>query len=91
MKYNEYIFKDFEFRGAYGNSEQYRCYFEIGLNPYEIREHLDEIRECLAAICNNYALLGSIVVAAEAHEYPFATAEELRDRQGLIWRYVAIC
>lgn len=91
MNYKEGVFKDFRFRGAHGNIEQFRCYFEIGLNPYEIREHLDEIREWLATLCNNYALLGSIVVAAEAHEYPFATAEELKERQGLIWRYVAIC
>lgn len=90
MKYNEGIFKDFEFCNALGASGLWRCWFRIGLNPYEIRKHHDEVCEALACITQNFRWLGCSIVLDEG-QHSFATAEELQAEGPLIWSYTAIC
>lgn len=90
MKYNEGIFKDFEFCNGWGGNNMFQCSFRIGLNPYEIRKHLDEIREALACLCQNFRLLGCCITLDE-WQHTFATAEELATEEPSIWSYTAIC
>ena len=87
------IFENFEFINAiWGNdmSSPYYCTFQIGLNPYEVRKYLDDIRERLAVICQNYRLLGSMIIPTD-FDRPFKTADELSAAPKSVWSYTAVC
>ena len=88
------IFENFEFINAiWGDdmSKPFYCAFKIGLNPYEVREYLDEIRERLAGICRDYRLLGSVIRSADCDGGWFMTADELSAAPKSIWCYIAVC
>lgn len=86
----EGIFKDFEFFGGMGYGGIFRCSFQIGLNPYEMQEHRQEVLEFLAGFCQKFSMLeGNISAVKDQHE--FATREELETEGYSIWSYTAIC
>lgn len=86
----EGIFKDFKFLGSAEYGWIFRCSFEIGLNPYEMVEHIDEVREFLAGICRKFNML-TATVTLDIGQQEFATREKLKTEGQSIWRYIAVC